>query len=161
MGGQTLRGCRRSRGHLRPRGDPPVQRLYDAKLDHVPVVAIVGQTARSAMGGSYQQEVDLRAQFKDVASEYLVERDELTGAGVAKALLGKDVVGSSVCATRPRSILSATTQPPGHDPAPAAQDRPQLAGADREERRSPGSCVRWAGLRAALRRWKQGHLSGM
>ena len=33
--------------------------LYDAKLDHVPVVAIVGQTNRSAMGGSYQQEVDL------------------------------------------------------------------------------------------------------
>ena len=33
--------------------------LYDAKLDHVPVVAIVGQTARSAMGGYYQQEVDL------------------------------------------------------------------------------------------------------
>ena len=29
--------------------------LYDAKLDHVPVVAIVGQTARSAMGGAYQQ----------------------------------------------------------------------------------------------------------
>jgi pyruvate dehydrogenase (quinone) len=47
--------------------------LYDAKLDHVPVVAVVGQTARSAMGGSYQQEVDLQALFKDVASEYLVE----------------------------------------------------------------------------------------
>jgi pyruvate dehydrogenase (quinone) len=47
--------------------------LYDAKLDHVPVVAIVGQTARTAMGGSYQQEVDLQALFKDVASEYLVE----------------------------------------------------------------------------------------
>jgi len=47
--------------------------LYDAKLDHVPVVAIVGQTARSAMGGSYQQEVDLQAPFKDVASDYLVE----------------------------------------------------------------------------------------
>jgi pyruvate dehydrogenase (quinone) len=47
--------------------------LYDAKLDHVPVVAIVGQTARSAMGGSYQQEVDLQAVFKDVASDYLVE----------------------------------------------------------------------------------------
>jgi pyruvate dehydrogenase (quinone) len=47
--------------------------LYDAKLDHVPVVAIVGQTARSAMGGSYQQEVDLQALFKDVASDYLVE----------------------------------------------------------------------------------------
>ena len=47
--------------------------LYDAKLDRVPVVAIVGQTARSAMGGSYQQEVDLQAVFKDVASDYLVE----------------------------------------------------------------------------------------
>jgi pyruvate dehydrogenase (quinone) len=47
--------------------------LYDAKLDHVPVVAIVGQTARSAMGGSYQQEVDLQALFKDVASDFIVE----------------------------------------------------------------------------------------
>ena len=45
--------------------------LYDAKLDHVPVVAIVGQTSRSAMGGSYQQEVDLLSLFKDAASPYV------------------------------------------------------------------------------------------
>ena len=45
--------------------------LYDAKLDHVPVVAIVGQTSRSAMGGSYQQEVDLLSLYKDVASDYV------------------------------------------------------------------------------------------
>ncbi|OWA19691.1 thiamine pyrophosphate-requiring protein [Streptomyces sp. CS227] len=45
--------------------------LYDAKLDHVPVVAIVGQTDRSAMGGSYQQEVDLHSLLKDVASDFL------------------------------------------------------------------------------------------
>jgi pyruvate dehydrogenase (quinone) len=44
--------------------------LYDAKLDHVPVVAIVGQTNRSAMGGNYQQEVDLLSLYKDVANEY-------------------------------------------------------------------------------------------
>src|SRR3954449_10927538 len=44
--------------------------LYDAKLDHVPVVAVVGQTARSAMGGAYQQEVDLLSLFKDVANQY-------------------------------------------------------------------------------------------
>ncbi|MBM7790205.1 thiamine pyrophosphate-requiring protein [Tenggerimyces flavus] len=44
--------------------------LYDAKLDHVPVVALVGQTARSAMGGSYQQEVDLLTLYKDVANAY-------------------------------------------------------------------------------------------
>ncbi|MGW2229942.1 thiamine pyrophosphate-requiring protein [Streptomyces formicae] len=44
--------------------------LYDAKLDHAPVVAIVGQTNRSAMGGSYQQEVDLLSLYKDVASDF-------------------------------------------------------------------------------------------
>src|SRR5574339_1118550 len=42
--------------------------LYDAKLDHVPVLALVGQTHRSAMGGSYQQEVDLAALLGDVAA---------------------------------------------------------------------------------------------
>ena len=45
--------------------------LYDAKLDHVPVVALVGQQARSALGASYQQEVDLQNLFKDVASEFV------------------------------------------------------------------------------------------
>src|SRR5438552_13512857 len=45
--------------------------LYDAKLDHAPVVAIVGQQARMALGGDYQQEVDLVTLFKDVAHEYV------------------------------------------------------------------------------------------
>jgi len=45
--------------------------LYDAQMDHAPVVAIVGQQSRAAMGGSYQQEVDLTTLFKDVAHEYV------------------------------------------------------------------------------------------
>ena len=45
--------------------------LYDAKLDHQPVVAIVGQQARMAIGSSYQQEVDLLSLFKDVAGDYV------------------------------------------------------------------------------------------
>jgi pyruvate dehydrogenase (quinone) len=45
--------------------------LYDAKLDHQPVVAIVGQQARAGLGGSYQQEVDLTTLFKDVAHEFV------------------------------------------------------------------------------------------
>jgi pyruvate dehydrogenase (quinone) len=45
--------------------------LYDAKLDHQPVVAIVGQQARAALGGDYQQEGDLPTLFKDVAHEYV------------------------------------------------------------------------------------------
>jgi pyruvate dehydrogenase (quinone) len=44
--------------------------LYDAKMDHQPVVAIVGQSSTAALGGAYQQEVDLSALFKDVAHEY-------------------------------------------------------------------------------------------
>lgn len=45
--------------------------LYDAKLDHVPVVAIIGQASRSAVGGAYQQEIDLHSLFKDVSSAFL------------------------------------------------------------------------------------------
>lgn len=45
--------------------------LYDAKLDHQPVVAIVGQQARMGLGGDYQQEVDLQSLFKDVAHEFV------------------------------------------------------------------------------------------
>src|SRR5256885_12780266 len=45
--------------------------LYDGKLDHQPVVAIVGQEARTGLGCNYQQEVDLQVLFKDVASEFV------------------------------------------------------------------------------------------
>ena len=45
--------------------------LYDAKLDHHPVVAIVGQQARAGIGGNYQQEIDLTSLFKDVAHEFV------------------------------------------------------------------------------------------
>ena len=45
--------------------------LYDAKMDHQPVVAIVGQQKRAALGGDYQQEVDLLSLFKDVAHEFV------------------------------------------------------------------------------------------
>src|ERR1700741_3831733 len=45
--------------------------LYDAKLDHQPVLAIVGQQARAGLGGNYQQEIDLTTLFKDVAHEYV------------------------------------------------------------------------------------------
>jgi pyruvate dehydrogenase (quinone) len=45
--------------------------LYDAKLDHQPVVAIIGQQKTFSLGANYQQEVDLQSLFKDVASEYV------------------------------------------------------------------------------------------
>jgi pyruvate dehydrogenase (quinone) len=45
--------------------------LYDARLDRAPVFAIVGQQSRLALGGDYQQEVDLEALFRDVAGRYV------------------------------------------------------------------------------------------
>jgi pyruvate dehydrogenase (quinone) len=50
--------------------------LYDAKLDHQPVLAIVGQTFVTAMGGDMQQEVDLLSLYKDVASAYVQQCNE-------------------------------------------------------------------------------------
>ena len=44
--------------------------LYDARMDHMPVLAIVGQQARTAVGAHYQQELDLGAMFKDVAGAF-------------------------------------------------------------------------------------------
>jgi pyruvate dehydrogenase (quinone) len=45
--------------------------MYDARMDHVPVLAIAGQQARAALGGHYQQEVDLVSMFKDVAGAFV------------------------------------------------------------------------------------------
>lgn len=45
--------------------------LYDAKKDHVPVVAIIGQQARKTIGTDYQQEIDLGSLYKDVAGDYV------------------------------------------------------------------------------------------
>ena len=45
--------------------------LYDAKLDHVPVVALVGQQHTTVLGSEYQQEIDLQSLFKDVAAQFV------------------------------------------------------------------------------------------
>ncbi|WP_028624382.1 thiamine pyrophosphate-requiring protein [Pseudomonas sp. Ant30-3] len=50
--------------------------LYDARMDHMPVLAIVGQQARAALGGHYQQELDLLSMFKDVAGAFVQQASE-------------------------------------------------------------------------------------
>lgn len=62
--------------------------LYDAKLDHQPVVAIVGQQARLSLGGHYQQEVDLVSLYKDVAGEYV---HMMTEPGQARQLIDRAI----------------------------------------------------------------------
>ena len=91
--------------------------LYDAKLDHVPVVAIVGQTARSAMGGSYQQEVDLQSVFKDVASEYLVEVNvpQQLPAALDRAIRTALGRRAPTVVIVPADLQELAYEPPGHE----------------------------------------------
>jgi pyruvate dehydrogenase (quinone) len=90
--------------------------LYDAKLDHVPVVAIVGQTERSAMGGSYQQEIDLLSLFKDVCSDYVQmctvpeQLPNLIDRAIRIALSEH----APTCLIFPSDVLELPYEPPGH-----------------------------------------------
>ncbi|MGW4277922.1 thiamine pyrophosphate-requiring protein [Streptomyces seoulensis] len=90
--------------------------LYDAKLDHVPVVAIVGQTNRSAMGGSYQQEVDLLSLYKDVASDFcemVTVPEQLPN--VLDRAMRTAMARRSVCAVIiPADVQELDYSPPGH-----------------------------------------------
>ncbi|HEX6552942.1 MAG TPA: thiamine pyrophosphate-requiring protein [Ktedonobacteraceae bacterium] len=90
--------------------------LYDAKMDHQPVLAIVGQSARSALGGNYQQEVDLMNLFKDVAGEYVhtctdaVQMRQLVDRACRIALAERTVT----CIIMPKDVqdLEAVEKPP-------------------------------------------------
>ena len=90
--------------------------LYDAKLDHVPVVAIVGQTDRAAMGGSYQQEIDLLNLYKDVCSDYVQmctvpqQLPNLLDRAIRVALSE----GAPTAIIVPSDVFELTYEPPGH-----------------------------------------------
>jgi pyruvate dehydrogenase (quinone) len=90
--------------------------LYDAKLDHVPVVAIVGQQARSALGGSYQQEVDLQSLFKDVAGAFVqtamvpAQLPNLIDRALRIALAER----APTCVIIPNDLQEEKYEPPSH-----------------------------------------------
>lgn len=112
--------------------------LYDAKLDHVPVVAIVGQTNRSAMGGSYQQEVDLLSLYKDVASDFceMVTVPEQLPNVIDRAMRTAYAKRTVTAVIIPADVQELDYTPPthafkmvpssldmsGYAPAPAAKD---------------------------------------
>jgi pyruvate dehydrogenase (quinone) len=88
--------------------------LYDAKLDHQPVVAIVGQQARAALGGHYQQEVDLLSLFKDVASEYvtMVTKASAVRHAIDRAVRIAQCERTVTCVILPNDIQEAEYQRP-------------------------------------------------
>ncbi|MBS1868768.1 MAG: thiamine pyrophosphate-requiring protein [Actinobacteria bacterium] len=83
--------------------------LYDAKLDHAPVVAIVGQQKRMSLGGNYQQEVDLQVLFKDVASEFVQVCMEPAQAQhlIDRAIRIAKVTRSPTCVIVPNDVQEA------------------------------------------------------
>src|SRR3954463_16029219 len=90
--------------------------LYDAKLDHQPVVALVGQQARASMGGDFQQEVDLVSLFKDVAHEYvhMATTPEQVRHLVDRAVRIARVERTVTCVIFPNDLqeLDAVPEPP-------------------------------------------------
>jgi pyruvate dehydrogenase (quinone) len=91
--------------------------LYDAKLDHQPVVAIVGQQARAALGGSYQQEVDLVTLFKDVAHEYvhMVTEPEQARHVIDRALRIALAERTVTCVIVPNDLQTEDAAEPAHE----------------------------------------------
>lgn len=91
--------------------------LYDAKLDHQPVLAIVGQSARTALGGDYQQEVDLPALFKDVAHEYV--HQAMTGSQVRhlvdRAVRTALAERTVTCLILPKDVQELPFEEPEHE----------------------------------------------
>ncbi len=88
--------------------------LYDAKLDHQPVVAIVGQQTRMALGGNFQQEVDLQVLFKDVASEFVQVCMEPTQARhlIDRAVRIAQATKSPTCVIVPNDVQEADYEEP-------------------------------------------------
>jgi pyruvate dehydrogenase (quinone) len=90
--------------------------LYDAKMDHQPVVALVGQAARTVLGGRFQQEVNLPSLFNDVAKEFIetasspVQIRHLIDRAIRIALAERTVT----CVILPKDVqeMDAVPEPP-------------------------------------------------
>lgn len=115
--------------------------LYDAKMDHAPVLAISGQAESTARGASYQQEMNLDRVFADVANfvqeaaspaqvRHLVDR----GVRIAIAQNGVGVV------ILPKDIQDEEWQPPAHTHgfthSAAGYQRPRVIPQDRDLQRA-------------------------
>ncbi|MDQ6932324.1 MAG: thiamine pyrophosphate-requiring protein [Candidatus Eremiobacteraeota bacterium] len=89
--------------------------LYDAKMDHTPVVAIVGQAARSALGSSYQQEVDLQVLMQDVCDYvYTVSSPAALRHIVDRAVRTATAFRTVACVIIPKDVqeVKAVPKPP-------------------------------------------------
>ena len=128
--------------------------LYDAKMDHAPVVAIVGQSARSAIGGDYQQEVDLPSLFKDVAREYVhtIMTPESARHLVDRAFRIAQAERTVTCIIVPKDVqeLDAEEPPHAHDTVHTALGSPKSLILPSESELNRAAEVLNAGQRVAI-----------
>lgn len=91
--------------------------LYDARLDHQPVVAIVGQKSRKSLGGSDQQEVDLVSLFKDVASAYVQQAADASQVRhlLDRALRIAKAERTVTCVILPNDLQGLAYEEPRHE----------------------------------------------
>ncbi len=90
--------------------------LYDAKLDHQPVLAIVGQQARAALGGHYQQEVDLPHLFSDVSAYVqMVTVPPQTRHVIDRAVRIAQAERRPTCVILPNDLQELEAEAPGHE----------------------------------------------
>ena len=128
--------------------------LYDALLDHVPVVAIVGQTSRSALGGAYQQEVDLGVLLKDPCHHYVatVMVPEQLPNVVDRAIRTAIAERAPTAIVIPSDVQELPYDPPGHAfkmvPSSLGMTRPKVA-PDEEAIREAANILN-AGERVAI-----------
>lgn len=128
--------------------------LYDAKMDGASVVAIVGQSARSAMGGNYQQEVDLPSLFKDVAKEYvqtLMTPDSARHL-VDRAFRIAQAERTVTCIIVPKDVqeLDAAEAPHAHDTVHTGIGSPQPTIVPNDQDLDRAAAILNAGERVAL-----------
>jgi len=100
--------------------------LYDAKLDHMPVLAIMGQAEVTARGSSYQQELNLDRIFADVGNytaevespaqlRHVIDRGiriAIAQNGVAAIILPKDVQDAAW--DEPKAVHGFVRSGPGY-----------------------------------------------
>jgi pyruvate dehydrogenase (quinone) len=116
--------------------------LYDAKLDHQPVVAIVGQQKRVSLGSDWLQEVDLAALFNDVAGEFVhtcmapEQARHLIDRAMRTAIASRTVT----CVIVPVDVQHAPAEDPGRSHgsvfSSAAWSRPRVLPEDEDLRRA-------------------------
>ncbi len=114
--------------------------LYDARMDHQPVLAIVGQQAATALGSDYQQEVDLQSLFKDVSAyvETVVSPAQLLHVldRALRVAVGERQVATVIVPNDVQQMAAPKRQPHEHGHVMSAvgfvQPRPYARDADLE-----------------------------